>query len=274
MSTTVGDGSYVGATLARRQFGGVTLAETDYPPGLRVPAHAHSSGLVVLMLDGAMTEHRGRRSVLCEAGSMIFQPPDEEHAHRFLDSGGRCFILQLGDPWIGRMKRLELIEPRTPLALRGGKAVSVVGELRREFHAGDEASELAIEGLALSLLGELARARTRSERSVKPEWLLRAVDLLHDRVGESIQLAEIAVEVGVHPVHLSRTFPEHYGCTMGEYLRRLRVERARADLAESSKPLAAVDFDAGFSDQAHITRIFKRLVGVTPGAYRRETARG
>lgn len=221
-----------------------------------------------------MTEHRGRRAVRVEAGSMIFQPPDEAHAHRFLDGGGRCFILQFGEPWTDRMRRLDLDEPRSPIAIHGGKAIHLTRELRREFGVGDLASELAIEGLSLSLLGELARTRERTERSVKPGWLMRAVEILHDRVREPVQMAEIAEEVGVHPVHLSRTFSSHYGCTMGEYLRRLRVEMAREDLVSTEKPLAVIAYDAGFSDQAHFTRVFKSIMGVPPGEYRRLATSG
>ena len=268
MSTAVADGTYVGTTTARRRFAGLTLAETTYTPRLDVPAHVHASGLVVLMLEGAMTEHRGRRAIACEAGSMIFQPPDEAHAHRFGEKGGRCFLVQLGEPWVQRMSSLELARPRSPLALRGGRGVQLIEGLRREFDIGDAASELAIEGHALSLLEELARARERTERSAKPGWLLRAVDILHERSSEPLRMADIALEVGVHPVHLSRTFSLRYGCTMGEYLRRLRVEAARSELAGSGKPLSTIAFEAGFCDQAHFTRVFKELVGVTPGAYR------
>lgn len=268
MSSAVQDGSYVGMTRARRQFGGLILAETDYVAGLMVPPHVHSSGLVAVITGGAMTEHRGRRSVLCEAGSMIFQPPHEEHSHRFLEEGGSCFILQMGEPWTDRMRRLELVEPRAPLAVRGGRAIHLASELRREFKAGDAASELAIEGLTLSLLGELGRAKDRAERSVKPGWLIRAVEILHDRMRDSVRMAEIADEVGVHPVHLSRTFARHYGCTMGEYLRRLRVEVARKELVDTSRSLSDIAYGAGFSDQAHFTRVFKQLTGFTPRAYR------
>ena len=268
MASAVRDGSYAGTTLARRQIGGLTLAETDYPAGLQIAAHAHDSGLVALVTRGAMTEHRGRRAALCEEGTMIFQPPHEEHAHRFLEQGGGCFILQLGDPWAERMARLELAQPGAPLSVKGGRAIHLANELRREFRSTDTASELAVEGLALSLLGELSRARERTEKSAKPGWLMRAVEILHDRIAEPLQMAEIATEVGVHPVHLSRTFSRHYGCTMGEYLRRLRVEVARAGLVETDRPLSDIAYGAGFSDQAHFTRVFKKLIGITPGEYR------
>jgi AraC family transcriptional regulator len=269
MSNQVEDGTFVGALRAERRFGGLTFAETSYRPGLEVPAHAHQSALVTLVLGGALTERRGSARLLCEQGSLLFQPGGEPHGHRFSDAGGRCFVLQFGSPWITRMRELGLGEVGTPVDLRRTRANWLAGELYREFQVGDTAAELAMEGYALAMLGEIARARARSEAGAKPPWLIHAIDLLHADLGNAPTMAEIAAAVGVHPVHLSRTFSEHFGVTMGEYLRRQRVEWARHQLAGSDRTLADIAYAAGFSDQAHFSRVFKQLTGVTPGAYRK-----
>jgi AraC family transcriptional regulator len=232
-----------------------------------------------------MTERRGRRSVLVEAGTLAVLPRDEPYAHRF-DETARCFMVQLGAEWAERMRVLGAAEPATPAYLRRSKANAIATELYTEFRAGDDASRLVIEGYMLALLGELARAGARSarsdgrgERSPRPPWLVRATERLHahlddaiDADGGGVSMAAIAAEVGVHPVHLARTFREHHGTTMGEYLRRLRVERARAQLAVTAKPLSQIALEAGFADQAHFTRVFRTVVGATPGAYRRAAA--
>jgi AraC-like DNA-binding protein len=69
-------------------------------------------------------------------------------------------------------------------------------------------------------------------------------------------------------VHFAAVFRRHYGCSVGEYLRRRRVHRARQRLAETDLPLAEIATEAGFADQSHLTRMFKRFVGLTPGQYR------
>jgi AraC family transcriptional regulator len=82
------------------------------------------------------------------------------------------------------------------------------------------------------------------------------------------KFSELATTVGVHPVHLSRAFRAAYGCTPGEYLRRLRIEHAQRLLAESRMPLAQVACAVGYYDQSHFTAVFRRLTGSTPAQYR------
>ena len=85
-------------------------------------------------------------------------------------------------------------------------------------------------------------------------------------------LAELAAGVGVHPVTLARAFRRTFGCTIGEYLRRLRIERAAEQLATGTQPLAEIALAAGFADQSHFSNVFRRRVGMSPSAYRREVA--
>jgi AraC family transcriptional regulator len=81
-------------------------------------------------------------------------------------------------------------------------------------------------------------------------------------------LKTIADSVAVHPVHLVRTFRRFYRSTVGEYLRRLRIEFASQQLAGTDTPLADIALASGFADQCHFTRTFKRLTGLTPARYR------
>jgi len=268
MSQRVPEGEYIGTTLSRRQVAGLTLAETRYAPGAVVAPHAHDTPLIASVTGGAMTEERGRRSLLCEPGSMIYQPPDEPHGHRFQRTGGSCFILQFGDPWVRRMGELEVLKPSVPLDLRRSRGNWILGRIQEEFTAADAAAELAIEGLAVVLLGELQRAGERGREGARPGWLIRALEILHASLDETPPLAEIAARVGVHPVHLSRTFRRFHGCTMGAYLRGLRVQRAAEALRSTQRPISAIALEAGFSDQAHFSRVFKQLMGETPARYR------
>jgi AraC family transcriptional regulator len=93
-------------------------------------------------------------------------------------------------------------------------------------------------------------------------------ELLRDRFSENLSLAEVAAAVNISADHLARSFRRCHGCTMGEYVRRLRVDFACRRLAASEVPLVELALDAGFTDQSHFTKTFKRHMGVTPAVFR------
>lgn len=93
--------------------------------------------------------------------------------------------------------------------------------------------------------------------------------MLHAWLSEDVTVNSIAEKVGVHPVYIARQFRKHYHCTMGEYVRRLRVEAAGREISESDTPLSEIASLFGFYDQSHLTNTFKRLTGMTPAEYRR-----
>jgi AraC family transcriptional regulator len=270
MSTRFGDGHFVGGVLGSRQVSGLTLAETVYRAGLHVPAHAHDHGLCCLVLRGSFTERIGRRSAACAAGSLIYHPADEPHAHDFDSSGGRVFNVQFGVPWTARIAEFGLKDPGSPVDLHRSRAAWLAGQLYHEFCTRDTASVLSIEGFALALLGEVARSALPVESAgARPAWLRRAVEYLHAHYLDTISLTDLAGRVEIDPSHLARTFREHFGCTMSEYVRKLRVEHARKELLATSRSLSEIAYAAGFSDQAHFSRVFRKHTGLTPGAYRK-----
>jgi AraC family transcriptional regulator len=145
----------------------------------------------------------------------------------------------------------------------------VAGELR----ASDKAAPLAAEGFALELLAAAEREAEPGQRrkGPRPRWLSSAEELLRARIDECVRLGDLASAVGVHPAHLARSFRAHYGVSIGEFGRQLRLGWAAQELARSDLPLASIASRAGFADQSHFTRLFKRYVGVTPARYREET---
>jgi AraC family transcriptional regulator len=125
---------------------------------------------------------------------------------------------------------------------------------------------LAVEGLLLEMVAALTRSASIPQDG--PVWLRRVEDLLRSRFSETITLGELAEEAGVHPIYLASVFRKRFGCSVGEFVRQLRVDRAATLLAHPRTSLAEIAFLTGFADQSHFTRIFKRATGLTPAAYR------
>jgi AraC family transcriptional regulator len=112
-------------------------------------------------------------------------------------------------------------------------------------------------------------ARSTADKSDKPPaWLKQAHELLNDRCSEEVTVAEVADTVGVHPLHLARTFRKFFNCSPGEYLRKCRIELASNLLIGSRKTLVEIALLSGFADQSQFTRRFKQDTGVTPGKFR------
>ena len=123
------------------------------------------------------------------------------------------------------------------------------------------------------MLADAARHRSKSSPKsagqMPPRRLQRARDYIRAHFAERLALETVAGEVGVHPAHLAREFRRTYGCSIGQAVRRLRVDAACRALSTSNLSLASIAAAAGFADQSHFTRVFRSLTGITPLDYRR-----
>ena len=141
-------------------------------------------------------------------------------------------------------------------------------KIRRESQQADDFTTLTVEGLMLEMVAEIGRNSVKYTEPKQPRWLKQAREILDENFAGRMTLAEIAESVGVHPVYLAETFRQYYRCTIGEYIRRLRIEFASREISLTNAPLADIGLAAGFSHQAHFSRTFKRLTGMTPAQFR------
>jgi AraC family transcriptional regulator len=198
----------------------------------------------------------------------MFLPAGRVHGNRILDAGARCFEIRIEPSWLQRLDECSLTLD-APAYFPGGLLSALALRLYDEAREPDASSRLVMEGLTLELLGELTRRRAPATERRPARWLREARELLETRFAENLTLQEIAAAAGVHPAHLATSFRAQYHCSVGDYVRRRRIEYACQQLSRSKSPLAEIALDAGFADQSHFTRVFRRLTGVTPAEYRR-----
>ncbi len=260
-------GQFFGRTLEQRQISGMTVSTVAYSPGLTIPRHDHELASFCLVLDGGFDEQYGHRRRTCRTGCVVLHPEGEHHADEHHDEPTRLLNVELDRPRLASLREAApvLVEPSDHT---GGEIGRLAGRLSREFHSGDTAASLAIEALALELLVETCRLNA-ARRDDAPAWLATAQAYLHAHSHGSISLAEVARAASVHPAHLARVFRRCHRCTVGDYVRRLRLEAARRNLESETMSLADIAQAAGFADQSHFTRLFVRANGVTPAAFRR-----
>jgi AraC family transcriptional regulator len=227
--------------------------------------HQHSDAYLSYVMDGHYTETYQGSSVECGPGTIRFLPAGEVHSNAYND-GARCLLVKLSPVTLEHVREHARVIDR-PGRVAGPKAEWLARRLQTEFRQRDSAASLAIEGIVLEILAEGVRATANGYRSA-PRWLQRAKEMIQSDFLAVPSLTAIATEVGVHPVHLSREFRRYFDCTVGEYMRRLRIDHAEHLLAHTSTPLIEIASVCGFADQSHFSSTFKRTVGVTPARFR------
>jgi len=231
------------------------------------PMHVHDAWTLLIVDDGAVRYDLDRHEHGTPHDTVSLLPPHVPHnGSPATPHGFRKRVLYLDgthlpDDLIGSaVDRPDLRDPQ--LRLR-------VGQLHTALdHPGDE---LEAES-RLTLIAERLHAHLRPSApapSGDPALARTLRELLDERVTEGIALDEAARLVHAHPAHLVRAFSGAYGIAPHQYLMSRRVDRARRLLLDG-RPPGEVAAATGFYDQSHLTRHFRKLVGVTPGRYSRD----
>ena len=279
-------GQYFGRVIARGHVAGLRATETAYVGGAELPWHCHATPYLVVWLGGATFETAGRRGADCVRGTLVWNTVGEPHRDRVGTGGARCLNIELDQRWLDFADADRGRARRNPCTYTfAGAAIDAVGRLEVAFrracaprpHPTDNDADddidaaFALHHLLDAAAGRDAPQRGRSGRTRSPAWLSRVIELLHDERDDddAHSLAAIAAIAGVHPAHLCRAFLAHVGCTVGDYARRVRADRAFAMIVNSARPLAAIAAEAGYTDQSHLTRALRRGYGLPPATLRR-----
>jgi AraC family transcriptional regulator len=148
-------------------------------------------------------------------------------------------------------------------------------ELATESSSGRLLVETAALTVAARLLqshGEAAlpyAARTRPANGLDITRLRRVIDFIEAHTHEDVGVDDLASVACLSPFHFSRAFKEATGLTPHRFISQRRLQRARLLLETSELSITDVASMANFSSQANFTRAFSRIIGISPGEYRR-----
>jgi AraC family transcriptional regulator len=171
-----------------------------------------------------------------------------------------------------RMKLVPRLGDQDPLIER--LALNIRGALGDA----EPSASVYVDYLARALSAHLLRAHSnysgRSAEQRAPGELTRAqfdrvVDCMESNLTGALTLADLAAAASLSPTHFARRFKATTGAAPHQHIMRLRLQRAQRLLRETPRSIAQVAFDCGFAHQGHLTRVFTRLAGITPAAFRR-----
>jgi AraC-like DNA-binding protein len=236
--------------------------------------HSHPTWTIAVVEAGAARFSVETSRQRADAGELFVLEPDAVHTGMAAVPEGWTYkVLYLDPSLIGAWAQSD---GRTPRAARW------VVFRDRVLRARLQAAHAAIAGAELGIAVEVpvVEAITALQPHLRPlpderrphraehAPVRRAVSMLRERWNERVSLAELSAGAGLSPFELTRRFREQTGLPPHAFQLDLRIARAR-DLLAAGHPPAEVAAACGFADQPHLTRTFKRAVGVTPARYAR-----
>lgn len=234
------------------------------PPRLEVDDHQHDGAQIYFVLEGEYVERVEGTVNSLGPGAAWFRRPRERHANRVEgDDAVLTLIITIEGDRLAQIGR----HAHRSAYLHSLILNDVRREMVRAIRSGDASAALALEGWTLLLL-------SRTEQILcdmgdrPPEWLAKAVQFIEESYLAPLSLDAVARHVGVHPATLSAAFRRYHQRSVGEWIRSLRLRHAHAALIGSRRPIKEICIEAGFYDQAHFGRHFKRCYGISPAALR------
>lgn len=224
----------------------------------------HRGAVLTLVVFGRLDEGFPRGVQSCRPFELHYKPPGVPHTTSTGLEGVRMLLLGLQ----GRAARyLGIREPACPTTLPGGRRAARVFSDLLALEALDGTDDTSWMDRIRRLGAILDDDGAQRAASRRPTWITEVYEQVVGEGWHRRSLGQLGAAFGVHPVYLARAFRSHYGVTIGELRRRLRVERAISSLRSGRETLAEVALELGYSDQSHLTRDFKRETGWTPGRF-------
>jgi len=253
-------------------IGGLDLVQfRDYAHSF--PRHSHDFFTVGVFARGnGRLLYRGR-SWAADEGSILAVSPDEVHTAEPRRDRGWTYCamyptVELMAHAVGPASSAGAAFFPAPIVHDAALAADL-SDIQQELRG--PTPDLATEERLLDALGRLVdrHAETRgveSRASAPSRAVMVARDYLNEHFAKSVKLVELATVCDTSPFHLVRSFRDAVGMPPHAYLTQIRSNHAR-DMLLRGVPVSSAAYRCGFADQSHLTRTFKRIFGVTPGAY-------
>lgn len=269
----------------------MSLEQEDIPP------HGHDFVELVYVNAGAgVHEHGGRRYPIF-AGDCFAVLPGERHGYaqgRDLHITNVLFMPELlrhhasdltNTPGFVRFFAIEpLFRRETAFRHKLHLSASAQHTVRklceqtdRELHGRESGYKSLCTGLLLQLVVFVSRCFDKSLRSSdieqdfdgKQNMVQAAIAYLESNYAGDVRVEDIARSAFISPSRLSHVFKDTTGMSLMDYLTRIRIDRAQQLLAETDRSISSISFELGIQSPAYFTRLFRRMTGVSPSAYRR-----
>jgi AraC family transcriptional regulator len=242
----------------------ISVVETEYQNKDYEGWHSHNNAHITLFLKGGTTEKRKNFSETVGSGSLLFYHSDELHLNQNTLFPSRNINIEIEENFL---KNLQLTEHILEEAIQNSVLTKfLILKIFKETITSDAFSSDSITML-FSQLSNTHKHLDRYEKS--PYWVKSLKELLNDCWNENPNLHDLAQVLQLNPITISKHFPKYFGCTLGEYMRRIKINRSLSLIQSNQSNLTEISLECGFADQSHFIRTFKNLTGFLPKQFQK-----
>lgn len=228
------------------------------------PVHAHREYVIGVITKGAEVFEHGRRRHVVQRGEIFLLNPYEQHTGRAAGADWQYCVLYPTPEHFNTLAP-EAAPLRFASAVRADPRAAQLILALHAMHAA-KATSLSMQTVLLQLYAWLAGFSSRE--TLPPRQVRRVREFLETDLSADVGLKEIAQVVGLSPSAALQAFRRSVGCTPHAYRTAVRLAAAK-QMLRAKQPLSDVAAQTGFSDQSHMTRVFRRWTGLTPAHYAR-----
>lgn len=262
---TLSNGEFFGQTNKTLNFDGLTITDTEYTHSY-VDWHYHENAYFTFLLQGNVIEANKKETYECTAGTLLYHHWEDPHYNIKPDGFTRGFHIEVSKNWF---EQYQVSKDRIEgsFNLKNPALQLLVYQIFKETKMNEQTLEISAQQLLLDIFSRLSAQYTHKPEK-KPVWVSRIDDLLHESFTERLNLTDLSQTLDIHPMHLSRDFQKYFHCNLGEYIRKLKINKSLT-LLHKAESLSDIALECGFADQSHFIRCFKDNTGLTPLKYKK-----
>jgi AraC family transcriptional regulator len=276
------NGKYLGRNSQTFHVDGLIVSKTTYQEKVFEGWHSHQNNHLSFILEGGNREYRRHADYAVLPGNIIFYHSGELHRNANTQHPSQNINLEIEDHFLEQYEASFNAAPHIALntlhtagtsysasaAWQQTQARLTAVKIYHDCLAADQHSTLSIHQQLLSLL-QTASMPEQPAKQLFGGRVSQVVAMLHDRWNENISLQDLTAITALHPVTVSRHFSACFHCSIGEYMRRLRIEKALLLVRQTHLSLTDIAYQCGFFDQSHFIRAFKSQTGFLPKDFRK-----
>lgn len=253
-------------TIRTLELQAVTIREVVAAGSSYVDEHRHRRAHLTVVASGMITDRVNDIVEVLRTGDVLFHPPGIAHANTVAEPGSRGIVIEIDDFLLSRFSGAW--EGRPPSIRATAHALQRIPyQLVEELQVEDDVTPMLLESLVVEVLCRIVRSAGGLLRAPRPQWLVHVIKYIDSHHAEPLGPADVARIAGVSPLRLRNALRKFYGRTLAEILRERRIAAA-VELLDTGRPLRDIALECGFYDQAHFTRAFQAVRGMSPRKYR------